>query len=443
MQKNIIILSFLVILTVIPISGILADQQHYNDFLVGNRAAGMGGAYTAIADGPEGAYYNPAGQAFSAASYISLSTNAFQIKGINYKDVKPAPGFSQTKDYMRNSILFVPNFFGFSQRFGKTNFTFLLATTDTGSYDQRDSFSFAIDYDGTGNMDIYKIDASFNAVTDVTDFGPSFSWLINKHFSIGFNAFFRFLIDKFKMETYSSLYDGDDGTAEDFFSMFSRYNAETSLKFKPQIGVQWMPVKQLSIGYSLDVLIPLYSQFISQQISYSNNGGTVNQSIGVNQEVAKTLFTDGFYSPRERIKQTLGVAWFPSKSFILSADFDTYIPLPESSSNFSANTFTWNAALGGEWYLSPNFPLRFGIFSNRSNQIKNTDYEFQGADHVDYYGGSLSFGFETADTSVNLGLVGKGGFGTAQMVDDGSGNYPFQDVAAYDFSVFISGGYQF
>ena len=33
-----------------------AGQYHYHDILIGDRAAGLGGAYTAISDDPSGMY---------------------------------------------------------------------------------------------------------------------------------------------------------------------------------------------------------------------------------------------------------------------------------------------------------------------------------------------------------------------------------------------------
>ena len=50
---------------------IFADDYHFNNFFIGDRAASMGGAYCAIADGPEGVYYNPAGLSFSSSNYFS------------------------------------------------------------------------------------------------------------------------------------------------------------------------------------------------------------------------------------------------------------------------------------------------------------------------------------------------------------------------------------
>ena len=57
--------------------GILkADQFHYANFLIGERAMGLGGAFTAVADDASGIFYNPAGLGFALNSDISGSANA-------------------------------------------------------------------------------------------------------------------------------------------------------------------------------------------------------------------------------------------------------------------------------------------------------------------------------------------------------------------------------
>ena len=45
-----------------------ADDYHYVNLLVGNRASGLGGAYTALSDDPAGCFYNPAGISFAASN---------------------------------------------------------------------------------------------------------------------------------------------------------------------------------------------------------------------------------------------------------------------------------------------------------------------------------------------------------------------------------------
>ena len=69
------VLSFVFVLCLVH--GVSADENHYVNMLVGNRASGLGGAYTAVSDDPAGCFYNPAGIAFSPHLSISASVNAF------------------------------------------------------------------------------------------------------------------------------------------------------------------------------------------------------------------------------------------------------------------------------------------------------------------------------------------------------------------------------
>ena len=60
--------------------GILKDQFHYANFLIGERAMGLGGAFTAVADDASEIFYNPAGLGFALNSDISGSANAYYSK---------------------------------------------------------------------------------------------------------------------------------------------------------------------------------------------------------------------------------------------------------------------------------------------------------------------------------------------------------------------------
>ena len=75
-----------------------ADQFHYNNVILGERAVGLGGAYTAVADDASGVYYNPGGLAFALSNDISGSANAFYSKKTVYKNIKELGGkdFTET-----------------------------------------------------------------------------------------------------------------------------------------------------------------------------------------------------------------------------------------------------------------------------------------------------------------------------------------------------------
>jgi len=63
----------------------IGDQFHYANVLMGDRAMGLGGAFTAVADDASGLIYNPAGLAFALSNDISGSGNAFYRKKVTYK----------------------------------------------------------------------------------------------------------------------------------------------------------------------------------------------------------------------------------------------------------------------------------------------------------------------------------------------------------------------
>lgn len=53
------------------------DWWHNNSFLMGGKASGMGGAFTAISEGAPGLYYNPAGMTYSPDAGVSVSTTNY------------------------------------------------------------------------------------------------------------------------------------------------------------------------------------------------------------------------------------------------------------------------------------------------------------------------------------------------------------------------------
>jgi len=57
-----------------------ADDTHYQNQLLGERALGMGGAFTAVASDPTASFYNPGGLAMSLPSSVSASLNVYGVE---------------------------------------------------------------------------------------------------------------------------------------------------------------------------------------------------------------------------------------------------------------------------------------------------------------------------------------------------------------------------
>lgn len=430
-----------IIIMIFCLQIIFADDYHFNNFFIGDRAASMGGAYCAIADGPEGVYYNPAGLSFSTSNYFSLSANAIQYKQMIYKGIK-FNGAEESIDYTRRSFSFIPNFFGFLQKYKHFTFAFTVASPDSELYDQRDSFEIPTSQNGTKYTNNLNVDLSKTYM--VYEAGPSFSFLPSKQLSVGFGLFVRYTNNR-QIYQQSQIYDLENGSSQTSYS--SSYMRDDIISIVNNFGVQYMPIKYLSIGYSFSM--PLHLVDIKSRKSTKLDGlnnpnlslGYFDGSVGSKENQVVNIFEDGLFRSTV-VKQTIGVAGFITKSVVVSLDGSFYIAVQDENNEYADfhNWFTWNVSTGVEWYITQNFPLRLGFFTDNANTPELEDGKTDQLDHVNLYGGSFSIGYATSSMSVNLGATISGGVGKAQMI---GGSKEIQDLEAFAVTVFISGGYSF
>lgn len=156
-----------------------ADELHYNNILVGDRAAGMGGAYTAISDDPSGLYYNPAGIVFAPGRSFSASVNAFQYSQKKYKDVLGGNGWE------RRSSNLQPNYFGIIQPLGEGKIGFSYAVPDSRLEDQDQTFGGyigCVDTACTDKATVTNYVINMNDTDYTYNFGPSYARKLNDNF---------------------------------------------------------------------------------------------------------------------------------------------------------------------------------------------------------------------------------------------------------------------
>ncbi|MBR6200291.1 MAG: outer membrane protein transport protein [Spirochaetales bacterium] len=467
----------LIILGLFICSLSFADENHYINVFVGDRAAGLGGAYTALADGPEGVFYNPAGLAFSSSQYFSLSANAIQFKMLYYKDVYTKSD-NTPFNYMRYSLSFIPNFFGFIQKAKHFTWAITVSCPDSEFYDQRENATI-IDYLDSGKTKPINVplNVNFNYKNQIYEAGPSIAFLPNKYFAIGMSAFFRYRdIQLINQSVRSFQEDADIGDGKgirprDYFETTSNYENQRILGLNFQIGIQVMPIDKLSIGYSISTpfdMVDFKTNQSTQMVGMMNSDNYSVQSwknsVTNNTFKAYHLAENGLFRPLY-IKQALGFCFFINKSILLTLDGYLYIPIQNLDINGNLVSYQWNkdtnrydtylgmgstlynklnvtgnVAMGFECYITPNFPLRLGFFTNFTNSQEIKDGDVNKDDYIHLLGGSFSFGFSTSDMSVNLGAVVQGGVGKAQIL---SGTTNHQEVIGVTANLFISGGYQF
>ena len=389
------------------LSSAFADEYHYNNILVGDRAAGMGGAYTAISDDSAGLYYNPAGIVFSPGGSLSASANAYHITNTRYK------GVIGGNDWERKSSALLPNYFGIIQSLGKGKVGFSYTVTDSILEDQDQVF-----YNVPGHT---RDVINFNKNDNIYNFGPSYALELTKGFSIGVTLYGHYRESQWILNQLYNLTTGE-------YEWGNSYYQTNEIGIRPIIGLMWIPAEKFSIGLAMSQTTVLNSttriQLVMKGAKYAAN--TVDrEDITVNYRRVLPLTA------------VVGLAYFASDSLLFSGDFSYYTKT--SDANFGDREVTWNAALGTEYYITEKWGLRAGMFTNRANTSEINTGDIDKFDHVDIYGGSISITHFSRQSSLTFGANYGFGAGKAQVL---GGSY-IQDVEMQTLTGFVSAAYSY
>ena len=395
-----------------------ADEYHYNNILVGDRAAGMGGAYTAISDDSAGLYYNPAGIVFSPGGSLSASANAYHITNTRYK------GVIGGNDWERKSSALLPNYFGIIQSLGKGKVGFSYTVTDSILEDQDQVFSNIPGHTSdvinfNKNDNIYNAGLSYALrLSDV----PGLKHLrLSEDFSAGITFYGHYRENQWIMNQLYNLTTGE-------YEWGNAYYQTNEMGIRPVIGLMWIPAEKFSIGLAMSQTTILNSTTRFQQ-TYKGATYTANK-------VDRTDFTVN-YRRVFPLTAVVGIAYFASDSLLFSGDFSYYAKT--SDANFGDREATWNAALGTEYYITEKWGLRAGIFTNRANTSEINTGDVDKFDHVDIYGGSISITHFSRQSSLTFGANYGFGAGKAQVL---GGSY-IQDVEMQTLTGFVSAAYSY
>jgi hypothetical protein len=394
-----------------------ADDYHHKNVLIGERAAGLAGAFTAMSDDPSGIYYNPAGLAFVFENYVSLSANAWASTKYVFKDVV------EGQDYTLNSAALVPAYFGFTQSVGRTKWAFAIVVPNSDLIDQNDTLNNFVSSTGQNYITrrYYKIDNTYFA-------GPAVGIELADNMSAGVSLMGNFRLFKSIDNQIGAFQDGSYFTQNSYLEVFSK-------QFSPKLGVQWMPAPKLSLGASVGMDFSLGATATvrrvgTTQVPNTNPVDYVTQTGVFSNDISDTGEQLISYSPINFMRSSFGVAWFASKSFLLSADVDIIYPL-----NSSSHKLTFNESVGVEWYVNDGMPVRLGLMTNNSSA---SDSGIVGeATSVNFYSVTSGVSWVGGGSSFSLGFAY--GLGSGEGRVTGSG---VQKVEGTQYSIFLQGSYQ-
>ncbi len=405
------------LLTASPAYGDL-DFDHQRNALPGARASGLGGAYTALSEEPEGAFYNPAGLVYGRSQEISLSVNNRQVSEVTYRDINALNG----EDFVETSDTFYPGFVGSTYRFGKVTLGWSYVTLDAKDIDQTDEFP---DLNNQEN-NLKSFNRTHQESNNYFLAGGSLAFSLSKTLSFGVSQYYyRRSVLTTNHQLVQSLTDGFLVLDQKFTTVNEGLNTVVGLMLR---------FETVSFGLSTRFgrAISNRTQLHSDTVAYSGDPNespavvTSVSSVETNDEVNPT--TIGF-----------GFSWFPSKWFLVSSDVFYHGEAKRNLGTTDAFDLepTFNYAFGTELKLGPLI-VRAGYFTNNSQNKIPDENEVNQPEHVDYIGQSLGVALADGLWEGGFGVVQQIGSGKAQKIGDDT---DIQDVEAESISYQLNASY--
>lgn len=430
-------------------AGAYADDFHYVNILIGDRAVGMGGAYTAISDDAAGAIYNPAGLVYGTGSNLAASVNAFSNTRKTYKGALTSTS-GKKHDWEQESSVLLPNFFGatYDTSVGTIGLTY--AVPD--SIQRKQQQSFADITSSRAGAEIRQYNLNINDVDHTYLFGPSYAFRVSDNLSLGATLYGSYRDSTVIRNQSLFLRDTDPGDTIDNSNAFQTINGylyRTEWGVRPILGVMWSPADKWAVGFSASKTWIVSAKQKKQT--------TINSNVDSDPNTPLFLLEKDEEERDIPFEARLGVAYFPSPALLLSADVSYHsgsgdlIREGQTLRITGPNAFqvvedelqpVINVALGGEYYLTDKLALRGGLYTDFANteDIRKDGVTVDQPEHVDIFGGTLSLTRFTRSTSATLGIGYAYGKGEAQIV---SGSPRVQDLEINNFMAFLSAAYNF
>lgn len=419
MKKSLI--KFCLILCIVGfVSSVNADEYHYVNLLVGDRAAGLGGAYTALSDDPAGCFYNPAGISFAPSNSLSASVNAFSTETKIYKDAMQDVN-GNSKNWQQESSILLPNFFGMVKKIGPSAVGLSYAVTNSTQRRQDQSFTHLLSTMDGNEIERFEINIDDSDRTYL--FGPSYAYRFSDKLSVGTTLYIYFRDLKIIRNQLLLFEQG-----EHFLSNY--YTTKQEWGLKPSLGVMWEPLEKFSMGLHLSRIFVTSSES-EDQLILRDTTNQVDDFSGTDTILFAT--SDSNDKDDFPLQTTLGLAYFASSRLLFSMDLTYNESVGDRESIF-------NIALGTEYYFDEKWALRGGFWTDLANTPELSGNRVNQPEHINIYGVGLSMTYFHRQSSISLGCNYSFGDGEAQIV---AGNPTIQDVESRSAMFYLSAGYSF
>ncbi len=415
-----------------------ADDVHHAAPPLGDRAIGLAGAFTAVADDPSASFYNPAGLVDDDTAGFAGGLTLIEIERFTIED-----GFVDTRgdsDLKFRSRGFLPAFASTKIAFGEDSNGRNRVALAYSVFSLRSARVFDILLRG-GTIDASITDSVRIEQNNREVFhGLSAAYRINKDWSIGGTLYLRIKsLGHAESQLLSRGGVRDDSTGlfqeADSLVRLSRLSARL-FDLVPRFGVLYRRANRWSFG--LATQLPAFR--LRARGSAREQIVQSMQSMGPDQGNTDFAFVeDRSATIRDPVPLSfsLGAAWRRKGRVLYSADASVFAPVSggervaidtESDGstpvlglyfdNETRREWVGNLAFGAERVLSDIVTVRGGLFTDFSSapRIPSRPDAYQ-VEKIHRFGLSASFGFRFAGLSLNVGSAARFGWGRAVGVD--------------------------
>lgn len=415
---------FFVFFMIIVPQALWAAYGNYNSILIGDQAAGMGGAYTAMdEDASALAWYNPATLAFLKGQSFSAAVGIYKKFDTRYGD---------NEDLTKASLRVNQGFFR-------------ALPSSTGSVVRFKEF--LPDYTFAFSIVVPEYDTFKGDISNTTENVSNLS-LTDESLWVGIGMAKKVSVNEsFGLTIYytarSMTKSVNDRTVKTNPAQKKIYNEEKSLTQNAVVPV---------LGYYLK-FSPEWKFGLSARLPGYNVAGKGSYFDSLIDTTAVDQPTNNYaeLGSKARIptKYTVGLAWQPLEVLIIAADFSYYgaeqgkdLDTDEAVTEYVEHRPIWNGSLGAEYKIRPWIKIRAGGFTNFSSHPEPDPSKVRGqADRVDQLGFSTNVAFISGNIQYTFGGYYTGGRGhSVQRI-----NHEYQVItrASQVFTMLVGTSYSF
>ncbi len=424
----------------------LADDTHYQDYIVGGRALSLGGAFTSLGDDPSGLYYNPAGLADvrSTSLQMTASLYGFESGTLDEATALPVPGV-ENLDIQFTELIIIPASAGFVKTFGEKD--------NEGKPKQ--AYALSVVVPSFRSFSASAPDGTYHRrVTDRSLWsGMGYARKLTSRLRVGFGAYYilRTVSD---LETLSLSEDLGGSTGQRFRTVNS------DISFVSGSGILVGGIKyRLPAGFTAGASITSPSMQIHSQshLLFTRADSDPLAVGGPLSEIQSFETSDARsetrYAPVLRVglnhsvkyKYTLAVDasyHMPTSYRLIDVDDSWQQRLPFSPDIERKGVLNFNA--GGEFLIVREVSVSAGFFTDFSSAPKiPQDPTFDHLPNVDLWGVAMTMGYFGKHSLSRLGVVYSFGHGQDVIPESDTGRLLDEDQAFKSAEYFQSFFYIF